>query len=74
MGISGVGAEAMAQGSGSVGVAAAAVGMAKRRTESMHTLAMHVMQQHQLAQHHQDRNSVGHHMIAACTRSSMSAG
>ena len=37
--ISGVGAEAMAQGSGSACVAAAAVGTAKQRMESMHTFA-----------------------------------
>ena len=43
--IPGVGAEAMAQGLGSAFVAAAAVGMAKQRMESMHTLAMHTVQQ-----------------------------
>lgn len=41
----------MAQGSGSACAAAAAVGMAKRRMESTHTLAMDAMQQHRLAQH-----------------------
>ena len=68
----GVGAEAMAQGSRSACVAGAAVGMAKQRTESMHTLAMHTVQQHCFSQHH-IWNLVGHHLSAACTRSSIAS-